>query len=162
VKEAVFSIVQPYIYGAVCLDLFAGSGSLGIEALSRGASRVYFCDNAAASIDALRQNLDACRIDGERAAVIAKDWRAALPAMNEKCNLVFIDAPYNMCEHYPQILEKLAHGRVLVEDARIVIERDASAGGYSLPAGFEFIQEKHYGSVGVDLLAYAGDGEEND
>jgi len=162
VKEAIFSIVQAELASAVCLDLFAGSGALGIEALSRGAERVYFCDNASASLGALRQNLDTCGIGGQRAVVIAKDWRAVSANKIEKCNLVFIDAPYYMCEHYPDILEKLAHGRVLEEGARIVIERGVSAGNYSLPEGFEKALEKCYGSVGVDLLVYAGNGEQYD
>jgi len=161
VKEAIFSMVQTEVSDSVCLDLFAGSGALGIEALSRGAVRVYFCDNASASIEALRQNLYTLKLDMQRAIIIAKDWRAAL-SMIEKCNLVFIDAPYNMCEHYPQILSKLANRRILEEGAYVVIERDASAGAYTLPAGFEKLLEKRYGSVGVDIITYVGDGDEND
>jgi len=162
VKEAIFSMVQAELPDAICLDLFAGSGALGIEALSRGAARVYFCDAAPASLAALRQNLDSCRVDGQRAVVIPKDWRAAADSLVEKCNLVFIDAPYNMCEHYSQILGRLDNNRVLDKYARIVIERDISAGGYQLPVGFEMIHEKRYGGVGVDLMVYTGDGEEND
>ena len=70
VKEAIFSMVQDELEGAVCLDLFAGSGAMGIEALSRGAARVYFCDAGAASVDIIRQNLDSCRADGRRAVLI--------------------------------------------------------------------------------------------
>ena len=162
VKEAIFSMVQPELSDAVCLDLFAGSGALGIEALSRGAARVYFCDVATASLAVLRKNLDTCRADGSQAVVLAKDWRNAAVYLKEKCNLVFIDAPYNMCEHYSQILEKLSRGSALEKDAHIVIERDASTGGYLLPEGFERIREKRYGNVGVDLLIYVGIGEEND
>jgi len=162
VKEAIFSMIEPEISGAVCLDLFAGSGALGLEALSRGAARVYFCDNAPASLAALRKNAGACRVDGDRAVVFACDWRAVTSRMNEKCNLVFIDAPYNMCEHYSQILERLATGGVLEEGALIVIERSALKGGYPLPDGFRRIREKRYGSVGVDLLACGGIGDEND
>jgi len=162
VKEAVFSMLQPELPGAVCLDLFAGSGALGIEALSRGAKKVYFCDNSPASVASLKENLDSCRIGGQRAAVIVKDWRLAPLAIKEKCNLVFIDAPYNMCEHYSQILENLADGRVLCGNSFIVIERDASAGGYALPEGFERIAEKRYGGIGIDLLAYTDDGEDDE
>ena len=162
VKEAIFSMLQPGQDGAVCLDLFAGSGALGIEALSRGASRVYFCDCMPAPLAALRQNLEACgAVNGARAVVFAADWQASLPRIKEKCNIVFIDAPYDMWEHYSKILEKLACERVLEEDARIVIERNVSAGGYLLPAGFERLREKRYGSVGVDLLGYTGPGEGN-
>ena len=162
VKEAIFSMVEPELPGSVCLDLFAGSGALGIEALSRGADYVYFCDTAPASLAALKKNLEALSLSGQRAAVVARDWRACIAGLNKKCNLVFIDAPYNMCEHYSQILEVLAKERALLEDALIVIERKASAGGYPLPEGFEKLREKRYGSVGVDILYFAEIGEEND
>ena len=162
VKEAIFSMLQPDLPGAVCLDLFAGSGALGIEAISRGADLVYFCDKSPASLAAIEENLDACRVDRQRAVVIVKDWRTVPAGIDKKCNLVFIDAPYNMCEHYSQILEVLSKGRVLEEGAHIAVERSASAGSYLLPAGFEKIREKRYGSVGVDLLAYADTGEENE
>jgi len=162
VKEAIFSMVEPELPDSVCLDLFAGSGALGIEALSRGAKRVYFCDASSSSIAAIKKNLDDCRVDSARAVTLARDWRAAAKGLSEKCNLVFIDAPYNMCEHYSQILEKLARENALEENALIVIERDVSAGGYALPEGFEKLREKRYGSVGVDLLVYADTGEEND
>ncbi|MDR3365017.1 MAG: 16S rRNA (guanine(966)-N(2))-methyltransferase RsmD [Clostridiales Family XIII bacterium] len=160
VKEAIFSMIAPYLPDAVCLDLFAGTGALGIEALSRGAARVYFCDVSPDSTALLRQNLDACRVDGRGAVVYRSDWRGAVTKLGEKCNLVFIDAPYEMWEYYSQILETLAAVRVLGTDARIVVERDADMGGYALPVNFERVREKRYGGIGVDLLAYADRGEE--
>jgi len=162
VKEAIFSMVQPDLPDAVCLDLFAGSGALGIEALSRGAARVYFCDNVPASLAALRQNLDACRLNGQRAVALAMDWRGAPAALNEKCNMVFIDAPYEMCEHYSQIVATLAEKRSLRDGALLVIERSARTGGYALPAGFERIRERRYGSVGVDILIFRASGDGDD
>jgi len=166
VKEAIFSMLLPELPDAVCLDLFAGTGALGIEALSRGAGRVYFCEAEPAALEILRKNLDICSVEGRRAVVIKADWRCAVTNFNEKCNLVFIDAPYGMCEHYSHILETLSEYSVLEEEARIVVERDVFAGGYKLPAGFKMIREKRYGNTGVDLLAYtidvSGDGGGND
>ena len=164
VKEAIFSMVQADAEHAVCLDLFAGTGALGIEALSRGAKLVYFCDNSPAALEALRENLDACGLSGARAIVFKTDLQSALrksggrlPPLQEKCNLVFIDAPYEMCEYYSQILIALATEEKLEEGARIIIERDAGKGGYTLPDGFIKIREKRYGSIGVDLLIYGED-----
>ena len=162
VKEAIFSMVQLYIQNAVCLDLFAGTGSLGIEALSRGASKVYFCDSAPASLAAVRKNLDICRADSRHAVVITSDWRGACAGMKEKCNLVFIDAPFEMCEHYPQILATLAEKCVLDKNARIIIERNDRKGGYALPQGFTRLSEKRYGSIGVDLLLFNDDGDDGE
>ena len=161
VKGAIFSMVKQDTPGAVCLDLFAGTGALGIEALSRGAERVYFCDRSKAAVIVLRKNLALCGIDDQKAVVIVKDWHAALSMIEEKCNLVFIDAPYNMCEYYPQILESLAHEHVIEKGASLVIERDALADLYVLPLGFERVTRKRYGNVGVDLLSYTGAGDRN-
>jgi len=162
VKEAIFSMIMPELPGAVCLDLFAGTGALGIEAISRGAARVYFCEPSAASLEALFENLGACRIDSRRAIVKKADWRSGPSGLPEKCNLVFIDAPYEMCEYYSQILEALAGYGILAEGALLIIERNAKSGAYGLPAGFEKEREKRYGGIGVDLLTYAGTGGRND
>jgi len=159
VKEAIFSMVHYELPGAICLDLFAGTGALGIEALSRGASRVYFCEMAAPSLAALKKNLDACLLEPDRAIVLKTDWRGAVQRLREKCNLVFIDAPYEMWEHYLQILEALSKYGALAGGATIVIERSAGAGSYGIPAGFEKVREKRYGSVGVDLLVFTDDGD---
>jgi len=156
VKEAIFSMLQADTEGAVCLDLFAGTGALGIEALSRGAARVYFCDTAPAALESLKRNLDICRAGAGRAIVMKADWRSAVAKIQEKCNLVFIDAPYEMCDYYPQILSALAEKGALEAGAYIVIERDAGAAGYELQAGYDRIQEKRYGGIGVDVLRYAG------
>ena len=161
VKEAIFSMVQEKLPDAVCLDLFAGTGALGIEALSRGAKCVYFCDKDADSVEIVKQNLDSCRVDGRRAVIVKADWKNACKNIKEKCNLVFIDAPYDMCVYYSQILETLDESGVLSEDAYVVVERDSGTGGYELPSGYSRLREKRYGSVGVDLLLYSrtGDGE---
>ena len=158
VKEAVFSMIQPLLQDAVCLDLFAGSGALGIEALSRGAARVYFCEIDPVSLNTLTQNLNACGLN-ERASILKADWRVAILNIREKCDLVFIDAPYEKCEYYSGILNKLGNRGCLKEGATVVVERRADAAGYSLPGGFERVREKHYGNIGVDLLIYAGEDE---
>jgi 16S rRNA (guanine(966)-N(2))-methyltransferase RsmD len=154
VKEAIFSMIQHEISGSVCLDLFAGSGAMGIEAISRGALRVYFCDINAASIAAILQNIDICGAADSRAVLIKSDWHGLGRFIKEKCNLVFIDAPYDMRVYYSQILEALARQGIIGDEACIVVERDSRAGGYEFPAGFEAIKEKRYGSTGVDLLLY--------
>jgi len=159
VKEALFSMIQGDIPDAVCLDLFAGTGALGIEALSRGASRVYFCDIDALSVAVIRQNLESCGIDGQRAVVIKSDWRGCGPQIKEKCNIVFIDSPYEMCVYYSQILETLVRQGIVGHGSALVVERDSGAGGYELPAGFVKSREKRYGSIGVDLLLFDDTGE---
>ena len=99
VKEAIFSIVQFEIEGAIVLDMFAGSGQLGIEALSRGAKKVYFVDNSAESVKVIRDNLKHTRL--EENAVVSntannhKLIRKTMPALVEKMS----EGGIIICEH---------------------------------------------------------------
>jgi 16S rRNA (guanine966-N2)-methyltransferase len=97
VKEAIFNIVAPYIEGATVIDLFAGSGAIGIEALSRGAVHVTFVDREERGLAILRQNLDALGFK-QRARVIRADvarWIEASPDEMQAADLVFLDPPYD-------------------------------------------------------------------
>jgi len=96
VKEAIFNIVAPYIEGATVIDLFAGSGAIGIEALSRGAAHVTFVDREERGLDILRQNLDALGLK-QRARVIRADvarWIEASPDEMQAADLIILDPPY--------------------------------------------------------------------
>jgi 16S rRNA (guanine966-N2)-methyltransferase len=162
VKEAMFSMIADRVPGAVCLDLFAGSGALGIEALSRGAAKVYFCDTSArwvrANAGAIVQGPQRGQ-GGGQVIVIQADWRRAIARVaqncNEKVNIVFIDAPYKLCEHYPYMLEALLKEGVLADGACVVIERDAKQEGYlqALPPTLWLAKTRRYGNTAVDVLA---------
>ena len=96
VKEAIFNIVAPYIEGARTIDLFAGSGAIGIEALSRGAAHVTFVDREERGLAILRQNLDALGFK-QRARVVRADvgrWIEASPDELATADVVFLDPPY--------------------------------------------------------------------
>jgi len=97
VKQAIFNMVGPDIEGATVLDLFAGSGALGIEALSRGAARVTFVDQQPRGLAILRQNLDALGFK-ERAQIVRGDvvhWLESQPAILAASDFVFLDPPYD-------------------------------------------------------------------
>ena len=96
VKQAIFNMVAAQIEGATVLDLFAGSGALGIEALSRGAASVTFVDQQPRGLAILRQNLDALGFR-ERARVVRGDvvrWLEASPDVVRSADLIFLDPPY--------------------------------------------------------------------
>lgn len=93
VKEAVFSIIQFETEGRVFLDLFAGSGQMGIEALSRGAESAYFVDNSKKSLDTVRRNLKTVKLE-DRAKVFQMDFRSFLSANSKSFDIVFLDPPY--------------------------------------------------------------------
>ena len=97
VKQAIFNMVGPGIEGATVLDLFAGSGALGIEALSRGAAHVTFVDQQPRGLAILRQNLDALGFK-ERAQVVRGDvvhWLESQPGILASAHFVFLDPPYD-------------------------------------------------------------------
>ena len=93
VKEALFSSIQFDIEGRRILDLFAGSGQLGIEALSRGAANATFVDSSDASIKAIKQNLESTRLS-DKAKVIRSDYSSFCTRTTEKFDIVFLDPPY--------------------------------------------------------------------
>ena len=97
VKQAIFNMAGPRIEGATVLDLFAGSGALGIEALSRGAAKVTFVDQEPRGLAILRQNLDALGFK-DRAQVVRGDvvrWLESSPTAVAAADFIFLDPPYN-------------------------------------------------------------------
>ena len=93
VKEALFSMLYPYLSGALILDLFAGSGALGIEALSRGADKSYFIDNSGEAISCIKSNISAAKF-AEASVVIKTDAIEFLKNCNQKFDIIFLDPPY--------------------------------------------------------------------
>ena len=123
VRENVFNLVGP-VDGAAVLDLYAGSGALGLEALSRGAARAVFVERDAEAARAIERNLDKLRLGG---TVLRRDAVAALAAeagSGRKYDLVLVDPPYDM---YPGLQPQLARylPAVLAEDGLLVLETDA-------------------------------------
>lgn len=123
VRESLFNILRPWLADARVLDLFAGSGALGLEAVSRGAASAVFVDSARAAQEAVRHNIGVVNA-GDRATLLKCDWRAALrrlSAQGTEFNLVFLDPPYHM-EHADEMLEMLRTCGVLAADALVVYE----------------------------------------
>lgn len=120
-KESLFAILEPRIRGARVLDLFCGSGNLGIEALSRGASEVVFNDVSRESIALLKKNLKTLSIEGQR--IYNLDYLSALNEMKGEFDLIFLDPPYKE-EFALPALTKIAERGLLSEGGVIVYERD--------------------------------------
>ncbi len=93
VKEAVFSIIQFYIEGRVFLDAFAGSGQMGIEAISRGAQRAYFIDSSRRSMNVIKKNIELCGF-ADKAETINADTISFLNSAGQRFDTVFLDPPY--------------------------------------------------------------------
>ena len=116
VKEAIFSIVQFEIEDAVVLDLFSGSGQLGIEALSRGAKKVVFVDNAAESVKIIKDNLKHTGLEAN-AVVCNMANNAFLRSTKEKFDIAILDPPYNhklIHKSMPQLVEKMSESGIII------------------------------------------------
>ena len=119
-KEAIFNVLQSDISGSVCLDLFCGSGSLGIEAISRGAKEVVFVDKSKESVALAEKNLDKIR---EKGKVYFTDALSFLERANKKFDIIFIDPPYADDVSVLSV-KKIIEKDLLSDDGIIVFERD--------------------------------------
>ena len=142
VKEAVFSIVQFDVPGRRVLDLFAGTGQLGIEALSRGARECVFVDSAQEAVTLVKKNLAVC---GFEANVIRADAQSYL-ARGGKFDLVFIDPPYQSGLYAP-ILEKAFGFDILTDGGIILVESLRGTPMPEAPAPYRQGRQYHYGKV---------------
>jgi 16S rRNA (guanine966-N2)-methyltransferase len=149
VKEAVFNILMNDIYGSVCCDLFAGTGNLGIEALSRGAERAYLADRSRDAVRLIRTNLEKCGAQ-EDAVVLMGDYRRSLNRINEKIDIFFLDPPYRE-GLYEDCMERIGDLDLLAPDGIILAEHDSRN---PLPENCgEFVktQDRKYGKTTVSI-----------
>jgi 16S rRNA (guanine(966)-N(2))-methyltransferase RsmD len=143
VREALFSILGDTVTGARVADLFAGSGALGIEALSRGASEAVFIDSAPAAVAAARRNLSALGIDAEVRRQDAVVYLRSASRDARLYDLVFLDPPYRHARALgPELSAAL--GPVLAPDARVVAESDRRA---PLELSLTLLDERRYGDT---------------
>jgi 16S rRNA (guanine966-N2)-methyltransferase len=150
VRENVFNIVAPWVEGARVLDLYAGSGAMGLEALSRGARVAVFVEADPDAVRAIERNLDKLRLTG--ATVLRRDAVSGLAqeaTAGRKYDLVLIDPPYAMTD-YDSLARYLP--RVLAEDGLLVLESGAKSEP-ELP-GLGVHTTRKYGSTRVTVFAH--------
>ncbi|HDL5982672.1 TPA: 16S rRNA (guanine(966)-N(2))-methyltransferase RsmD, partial [Mannheimia haemolytica] len=146
VKETLFNWLMHDIAHSRCLDCFAGSGSLGIEALSRQAQAVVFLEKFANAANQLKKNLQALK--SEQGSVIHTDTLAYLAQKNngEPFNIVFIDPPFHQ-GFVPQVLNLLAENNWLAPNAILYVETEKNHPPLELPQGWQILKEKAAGMV---------------
>ena len=158
-REALFSILQSEVGGALAdlrvLDLFGGTGALGLEALSRGAAFALFIDNAASARGFIRANAEACGVQG-RVKIYRRDATrlGARPAALPAFDLVFADPPYGrgLAE---AALAALMQGDWLAANARLVVE-EAKRSQFVAPDGFAQTTRRTYGDTELIFLQFDG------
>jgi 16S rRNA (guanine966-N2)-methyltransferase len=148
VRETVFNWLQTRVAGARCLDLFAGSGALGFEALSRGAREAVFVDTDPESVRHVVEMLQTFKCDRGRA--LKMDAATYLGQSPQPFDLVFLDPPF-ADQALPGLCARLESGGWLARGALIYLEDAASAGEPVLPAGWTLLRSKRAGEVGYHL-----------
>ncbi|MBO5316642.1 MAG: 16S rRNA (guanine(966)-N(2))-methyltransferase RsmD [Clostridia bacterium] len=163
IKEAIFSSIQFEVENRHVLDLFAGSGQMGLEALSRGADRATFIDSSREAMEIVKKNAKTTGFD-DKCHYLVSDWRNYIRKASgrEKYDLVFVDPPYAM-ECCADAAAYLAEREVVIPGALVVLEsgtEELSADDERL-AGYEIIKSTHYGKkTFVNILLYKGGAEE--
>ena len=162
VREAVFNIIGGRVNNARVLDLFAGTGALSLEALSRGCEFVLLVDNAPKALNIIRKNIEMCGFSA-RSSIIRGDLAKGLFFVQKKAppkgfNLVFLDPPYkkNMA---PAILGHIAASECIDKNALIVVEESA---GEKMPDRIEGLvlqDNRRYGDTGIWFYAFYEQGE---
>ena len=123
VKESIFSIIQGEIEGAKILDLFAGSGAIGLEFLSRGAEEAVLCDNSKEAINIIKKNIEKTHME-EKVKLINTDFEKCLEKIsNEKFDIIYLDPPYDTNYIYKAI-KKIIDLNIAKEESLVIIETD--------------------------------------
>ena len=159
VKESMFNIVQDWVYDSQVLDLFAGSGALGIEALSRGASQAVFCDNSLDSIKIIKSNIEKARVV-DRSQIVSGDFKRCLrdmEAKNQSFDMIFVDPPYYE-GLFEEVLDTIRSCKILKKDGIVIVEHDAKK-PIGQVEGLEVYKEKRYGLTMLTFYCLEDDDE---
>lgn len=133
-KQAVFNIIQNYVEGCTFLDLFAGSGQMGIEALSRGAKHAVFVDAASKAVEAVRANLKHCKLS-DQAKIAQMDAASFLKSTTTRFDIVFLDPPYQqkiIDAVLPMVVGQMAPQGIILCETERNEQLPESAGDYEI------------------------------
>ena len=148
VKEAIFSMIGPRVEGASVLDLYAGSGSLGLEALSRGAAGAVFVEWRRDAARVLRRNIDVVGLGGEVVGGKVEDF---LQRAEGAYDLAFVDPPYELpLPSVETVLVRLT--RWLSDDALVIVHRRHGSGEITGPPGLTVVDRRRYGDAEITRL----------
>lgn len=150
VRETLFNWLAPRISGARCLDLFAGSGALGFEALSRGARSVVFIDENLDVVRALRRN--AGRLGADGAVIHRADARDFLQDNEAAYDVIFLDPPF-ADDDLNELCRLIAERGLVAPGGKVYLEQDRGRGLPGLPDGWQVLKEKQAGNVSYALVA---------
>jgi len=152
IKETIFNIIAPMIYDSAFLDLFSGTGAIGIEALSRGAKYAVFVENNKDCIVIMSKNLDNAKFV-DRAQIVNATCESAIrnfTLQNKKFDIIFLDPPYNKnCAE--QTIEAIMNGGILNDEGLLIVEQ-ATTEPKPIFNSLEIVKEKKYKTTSVYFL----------
>ncbi|MCH5584953.1 16S rRNA (guanine(966)-N(2))-methyltransferase RsmD [Shimazuella sp. AN120528] len=157
VKESLFSVIGPFFDGGKGLDLFTGTGSLGLEAISRGMDQVYFVDQSAVSLRIARENAVHCGFS-DQAVFLRRDARSVLKYFATKSlqfDLIFLDPPYHENLLQP-VLSLIQEKSLLSPEGLLVVEHPHTLSILSSDSSFVTSRELSYGDTTITLLKQKG------
>lgn len=155
IKEALFSIWQMQITGARFLDLFAGSGSMGIEALSRGAEKVVFVEQGRKAIDCIKKNLAICKFSSGY-EIYQDDVFKRIEWLNEsgyQFDIIYLDPPFTVDEVFLPVMEALSNTEILSENGTIAIRTKKEKEMPDIIGKLKKFKVKTYGISGIHFYA---------
>ncbi|MFS1518254.1 16S rRNA (guanine(966)-N(2))-methyltransferase RsmD [Bacillus sp. SCS-151] len=155
VKEAIFNMIGPYFDGGYALDLFGGSGGLGLEALSRGMEHCIFVDRDAKAIQTIKTNVEYCKFT-DHVEIYRNDAERALKAItkrNLRFSKIFLDPPYKH-QKIKNIIELIENNRLLYEGGHIVVEHSTDVKLPNTIGGVSQIKHEVYGITAITIYQY--------
>ena len=154
IRKSIFDTLRDFVDGANVLDLCAGSGVIGIEALSRGAKQLTLIDSDKDAVNLIKKNLELCNL---KAKVILGRIPKALNKLtvnSDKYNLIFLDPPYGKSNFIENTLEVIMLNKLLTNDGLISIESELKS-NYVIPKEFKLFKEKRFGNTKITILKNA-------
>ena len=149
VKESVFNIIQSHLPAGNVLDLFAGSGALGIEALSRGSEKCVFVENNRESYSLVEHNINLSKLS-DKARLLFKDSVSYLKSADESFDIIFLDPPYNKDFILP-VLSLISERNLLADNGIVVVETEKGGESVTHP-DYKIIREATYGKTVIYVL----------
>ncbi|AMW98323.1 16S rRNA (guanine(966)-N(2))-methyltransferase RsmD [Rummeliibacillus stabekisii] len=155
VKESLFNIIGPYFSGGTVLDLFAGSGGLGLEALSRGMEHGIFIEKDSRAFQNLKENISKCRYENCTEVYRNDALRAIKLLIKNKvqADLIFLDPPYKKQQYY-NMVEDIVANQMIYEDGTIVCEHDREVDLPAVFLDFHKVREEEYGSTIISIYRF--------
>lgn len=148
VKESIFNLIQGYVTGSVCLDMFAGSGALSFEAVSRGAERAVLLDRDKRSIDIIRKNAKSLEFE-DKCEIRNEDCFDYAVKTKEKFDIIFLDPPYNKGLIEP-VLGAIVENNLLTDEGIVVLESDDNDFSAEFD-GLKALKQRKYGRTYITV-----------